>query len=266
MPGEVWAEGGGRAWAGGSARAACTARGSGCECWGARACAERTANMRYMSVTLDVSKLSGWLNASAYCRVERRGVRCGARCGPVRRLVKTTGRRGTQPRTAGGYEVAQREPRRARVSRFRDFIFRLQCRKADVVFPGELPNHPASVLCESATTTWRRSHHEETQPTEHGSVNDAIILSSTPRDRACSSTSRSSSERPGQPHFWWQIVRLHSVTAEGASCAARAFPSEGMQTTRTARCVPADRFPDGVPGTGREPSASLMTNASSAAA
>ena len=86
------------------------------------------------------------------------------------------------------------------------------------------------------------------------SVNDAIILSSTPRDRACSSTSRSSSERPGQPHFWWQIVRLHSVTAEGASCAARAFPSEGMQTTRTARCVPADHFPDGVPGTGREPS------------
>jgi len=126
-------------------------------------------------------------------------------------------------------------------------------------------NKPAqTVLCESAT--WRRSHHEETQPTEQVSVNDAIILSSTPRDRACSSTSRSSSERPGQPHFWWQIVRLHSVTAEGASCAARAFPSEGMQTTRTARCVPADRFPDGVPGTGREPSASLMTNASSATA
>eukprot|EP00964_Phaeocystis_antarctica_P012344 scaffold6812_cov84-Phaeocystis_antarctica.AAC.2 len=39
-----------------------------------------------------------------------------------------------------------------------------------------------------------------------------------------------------------------------------------MQTTRTARCVPANRFPDGVPGTGREPSASPMTNASSAAA
>ena len=25
-----------------------------------------------MSVTLDVSKLSGWLNADAYCRVEKR--------------------------------------------------------------------------------------------------------------------------------------------------------------------------------------------------
>ena len=45
MRGEVWA-GGGRAWAGGSARAACTARGPGREgWWGYRACAERTLNM-----------------------------------------------------------------------------------------------------------------------------------------------------------------------------------------------------------------------------
>ena len=29
-------------------------------------------NMPYMVVTLDVSKLSGWLNADAACRVERR--------------------------------------------------------------------------------------------------------------------------------------------------------------------------------------------------
>ena len=33
---------------------------------------ERTANMAIMVVTLDVSKLSGWLNAFASCRVERR--------------------------------------------------------------------------------------------------------------------------------------------------------------------------------------------------
>ena len=39
--------------------------------WGARARAERTQNMLFMVVTLDVSKLSGWLNADAYCRVER---------------------------------------------------------------------------------------------------------------------------------------------------------------------------------------------------
>ena len=36
---------------------------------GARA--ERTLNMLVMAVTLDVSKLSGWLNAAAFCRVER---------------------------------------------------------------------------------------------------------------------------------------------------------------------------------------------------
>ena len=36
-----------------------------------RARAERTSNMLFMSVTLDVSKLSGWLNADAPCRVER---------------------------------------------------------------------------------------------------------------------------------------------------------------------------------------------------
>ena len=45
----------------------------GCE--GARA--ERTENMPFMFVTLDVSKLSGWLNAYAYCRVERRACEAG---------------------------------------------------------------------------------------------------------------------------------------------------------------------------------------------
>ena len=36
---------------------------------GARA--ERTSNMASMAVTLDVSKLSGWLNAAVFCRVQR---------------------------------------------------------------------------------------------------------------------------------------------------------------------------------------------------
>eukprot|EP00964_Phaeocystis_antarctica_P138352 scaffold103039_cov45-Phaeocystis_antarctica.AAC.2 len=36
-----------------------------------RARAERTRNMYCMLVTLDVSRLSGWLNAVADCRVER---------------------------------------------------------------------------------------------------------------------------------------------------------------------------------------------------
>jgi hypothetical protein len=39
---------------------------------GARARAGRTENMPCMSVTLDVSKLTSWLNADAPCRVERR--------------------------------------------------------------------------------------------------------------------------------------------------------------------------------------------------
>ena len=39
--------------------------------WGLRARAERTLNMDCMSATLDVSRLSGWLNALASCRVER---------------------------------------------------------------------------------------------------------------------------------------------------------------------------------------------------
>ena len=46
---------------------------------GARA--ERTANMDRMSVTLDVSKLSGWLKANAFCRVERGTIGGGATCG-----------------------------------------------------------------------------------------------------------------------------------------------------------------------------------------
>ena len=33
---------------------------------------ERTANIAYMFVTLNVSTLSGWLNATAFCQVERR--------------------------------------------------------------------------------------------------------------------------------------------------------------------------------------------------
>ena len=40
-------------------------------CGGHRARAERTLNIPAMSVTWDVSKLSGWLNTLAFCRVER---------------------------------------------------------------------------------------------------------------------------------------------------------------------------------------------------
>ena len=37
-----------------------------------RARAERTENMYAMLMTLDVSRLSGWLNADALCRVKRK--------------------------------------------------------------------------------------------------------------------------------------------------------------------------------------------------
>ena len=40
---------------------------------------ERTRNIELMSVTLEVSKLSGWLNADADCRGSNEGMRCGAR-------------------------------------------------------------------------------------------------------------------------------------------------------------------------------------------
>ena len=57
---------------------------------GHRARAERTENMKPISVTPDVSKLSDWLNADALCRVESRAYdmwRDAARgaegCGPL---------------------------------------------------------------------------------------------------------------------------------------------------------------------------------------
>ena len=76
----------------------------------ARACAERTLNMPSMSVTLDVSKLSGWLNAVADCRVtagltegDTRGERCegvgggGGACSVHGRPNWTQGTRGSAP-------------------------------------------------------------------------------------------------------------------------------------------------------------------------
>ena len=81
----------------------CTARGPGCEGWGGyRACAERTQNMPLMSVTLDVSKLSGWLNADALCRVERRAYDAGRGVGQGREGV------GRRQRTSGMHDERAR--------------------------------------------------------------------------------------------------------------------------------------------------------------
>eukprot|EP00964_Phaeocystis_antarctica_P089365 scaffold57029_cov52-Phaeocystis_antarctica.AAC.2 len=59
-----------------AAQAACTGKAR-LKAVGVRARAERTLNMLLMSFTLDVSKLSGWLNAFAPCRVARRAYDAG---------------------------------------------------------------------------------------------------------------------------------------------------------------------------------------------
>ena len=77
--------------------------------------AERTKNMWGMDVTLDVSKVSGWLNALASCRVEKRA--CDAEQGAGR---ETGGRavaaaqvarfRVGQPKAGGHRARAERTP------------------------------------------------------------------------------------------------------------------------------------------------------------
>ena len=57
-------------------QAVCTGRAR-LKAVGHRARAERTKNMPLILVTLDVLKLSGWLNAYADCRVERRACDAG---------------------------------------------------------------------------------------------------------------------------------------------------------------------------------------------
>ena len=53
---------------------ASSAQGRGLDCrFGAGQGEERTWNMLAMLVTLEVSKLSGWLNADAYCRESKGG-------------------------------------------------------------------------------------------------------------------------------------------------------------------------------------------------
>ena len=71
MRDEVRGPGGGRARWVAAAQAVCTGRAR-LKAGGHRARAGRTWNMPYMFVTREVSKVSGWLNAVAPCRVEGR--------------------------------------------------------------------------------------------------------------------------------------------------------------------------------------------------
>eukprot|EP00964_Phaeocystis_antarctica_P032504 scaffold18408_cov61-Phaeocystis_antarctica.AAC.5 len=66
--GEVYGSGGSRRWTT-AAHAACR----DCTLGACGTRAERTLNMLPMFVTLEVSKLSGWLNAYAYCRESKEG-------------------------------------------------------------------------------------------------------------------------------------------------------------------------------------------------
>ena len=95
MQGEVWAgRRGGRGPAAARERHA-RREGPAVEAGGARVCAERTLNISRMAVTLDVSKLSGWLNASVFCRVECRVYDAGRGVGRGREGM------GRQQRTSG---------------------------------------------------------------------------------------------------------------------------------------------------------------------
>ena len=71
---------------GASSREARTVKAQG------RARAERTLNIPAMFVTLDVSRLRGWLNADARCRVEREIIGGGATCGQAGGRVGRGGR------------------------------------------------------------------------------------------------------------------------------------------------------------------------------
>jgi hypothetical protein len=65
-------------WCGGGTQEACTRGRPDSRPVGAKGTrGERTRNMPHMFVTLEVSKLSGWLKATAFCRVEGEGMRCG---------------------------------------------------------------------------------------------------------------------------------------------------------------------------------------------
>jgi hypothetical protein len=110
----VWASrrrvDGGRAWGGaGGAMHGTRLR------LGARA--ERTSNMRFMSVTLDVSKLSGWLSADACCRFKRRA------CDEVRAGRREVAERRRSASGVHGKGPTQGMGARARAGRTRNMLF-----------------------------------------------------------------------------------------------------------------------------------------------
>jgi len=76
---ERWEPGGGRVWGVVAAHKRHARARPDSRPVGAKGTAECAKNMRYMSVTLEVSKLSGWLKADACCQVEGRACDAGGR-------------------------------------------------------------------------------------------------------------------------------------------------------------------------------------------
>ena len=72
---------------------------SATEGWGVRTRTKRTLNIESIFVTLETSKLSGWLKALAYCRVEKRAYEAGRDVGQRR---EGEGRRWRKRRARGG--------------------------------------------------------------------------------------------------------------------------------------------------------------------
>ena len=72
----------------------------------ARARAERTESMELIAVTLDVSRLSGWLKADAPCRVKKEAEQAGRHAGG-----RGWGRRRRREQRAGKAPTVQAEGR-----------------------------------------------------------------------------------------------------------------------------------------------------------
>ena len=81
---------------------------------GGRARAECTWNIQLMVMTLDVSKLSGWLNAAAPCRVERRAYDAGRGAGREGGSDSASGMHGEGPTEGWGAEHARSARRTCR--------------------------------------------------------------------------------------------------------------------------------------------------------
>ena len=146
---------GGRVRGGGGTQEACTGKRPDSKlAWGPRARAERTENIWLMSVTLEVSKLSGWLNAEADCQVEGRaccdvgGERCepggGRACGVVAARQKWHARGRPDSRLGG-----QKGMRRKRTSNMELMVVTLEVLKLSGWLKADAPCRVEGRACDS---------------------------------------------------------------------------------------------------------------------